>query len=301
MNHNATPTGRFSGWSDWTDIPNSDAATTSHTFSGLAFDRVYRYQLRAVDAVGPSAAAPSAAPWHASVAMPGPGDPKPTQHFDTLKAAGNRKPTGLWSDGTTMWVADDAADKIYAYMMSNKSRDAAKHFNTVRATGSYPRGIWSDGITMWVADPDPDELNAYQMSDKSRVPAKDFITLSFAGTTNPVIVPGNRNPYGIWSDGTTMWVVDESDNRIYAYYAYPELRASSVAASSATLTLTGHSGDWWIQQTSPTAGPCKPGESDYSHTLTGLSSGTEHTYKAYAGSSCEDYDEIAVATFTTAP
>ncbi len=224
-----------------------------------------------------------------------------SKDFDTLKTAENRNPTGLWSDGTTMWVADDADDKIYAYMMSNKSRDAAKDFNTVRATGNYPRGIWSDGITMWVADPDPKELNAYQMSDKSRVPAKDFITLSVAVTTNPSIVLGNNNPYGIWSDGTTMWVADESDNRIYAYYAYPELRASSVAASSATLTLTGHTGDWWIQQTSPTAGPCKPGESDYSHALSGLSSGTEHTYKAYAGSSCEDYDEIAVATFTTAP
>ena len=26
--------------------------------------------------------------------------------FDTLSAAGNNTPAGLWSDGTTMWVAD---------------------------------------------------------------------------------------------------------------------------------------------------------------------------------------------------
>ena len=29
--------------------------------------------------------------------------------FDTLRAAGNRNPTGIWSDGTTMWVADRSA------------------------------------------------------------------------------------------------------------------------------------------------------------------------------------------------
>ena len=30
----------------------------------------------------------------------------PDRDFDTLRAAGNRNPTGIWSDGMTMWVAD---------------------------------------------------------------------------------------------------------------------------------------------------------------------------------------------------
>ena len=38
-----------------------------------------------------------------------------TQAFETLAAAGNNNPVGIWSDGTTMWVADTADDKIYAY------------------------------------------------------------------------------------------------------------------------------------------------------------------------------------------
>ena len=37
---------------------------------------------------------------------------------------------------------------------------------------------------------------------------KDFDTLGDAG---------NRDPEGIWSDGTTMWVVDWRDEKIYAY------------------------------------------------------------------------------------
>lgn len=31
-----------------------------------------------------------------------------TRDFNTLEAAGNDYPTGIWSDGRTMWVADDA-------------------------------------------------------------------------------------------------------------------------------------------------------------------------------------------------
>ena len=42
--------------------------------------------------------------------------------FDTLKAAGNRHPRGIWSDGTTMWAADWNDAKIYAYSMSAKAR-----------------------------------------------------------------------------------------------------------------------------------------------------------------------------------
>ena len=42
--------------------------------------------------------------------------------FDTLIAAGNEDPRGIWSDGTTMWAADYSDDKIYAYSMSTKER-----------------------------------------------------------------------------------------------------------------------------------------------------------------------------------
>ena len=46
---------------------------------------------------------------------------RPAQRdFDTLAAAGN-EPNGLWSDGTTMWVADDRDDKLYAYVLATGS------------------------------------------------------------------------------------------------------------------------------------------------------------------------------------
>ena len=138
-------------------------------------------------------------------------------------------PTGIWSDGTTMWVAhvstdDDNISKIYAYDRATGQRAPSKDFDTLSSAGNnQPAGIWSDGTTMWVAnfttdDSDDDNIGkiyAYDMDTKARVPGKDFNTLTAAG---------NFVPIGIWSDGETMWVADfTSDdnpndyNKIYAY------------------------------------------------------------------------------------
>ena len=51
---------------------------------------------------------------------------KPSEDFDGLEAAGNADPTGIWSDGVTMWVADLDDDKIYAYDMTTRERVPAR-------------------------------------------------------------------------------------------------------------------------------------------------------------------------------
>ncbi len=124
----------------------------------------------------------------------------------TLDAA-NGYPTGIWSDGTTMWVADFEDHKLYAYRMSDRSRDSGKDF-TLDADNGSPVGIWSDGTTMWASDFTDAKLYAYRMSDRSRDSGKDFNTLSAAG---------NLFPEGIWSDGTTMWVADTGNDTVFAY------------------------------------------------------------------------------------
>ena len=139
--------------------------------------------------------------------------------FDTLRAAGNGDPYGIWSDGTTMWVTDMTDDKIYAYSMSTKARESTKDFNTLIAAGNrVPVGIWSDGTTMWVADWEDAKIYAYSMSSKARESVKDFDTLSAAG---------NRQPVGIWSDGIIMWVLDGEDDKIYAYSMSTKAREST--------------------------------------------------------------------------
>ena len=84
--------------------------------------------------------------------------------FNTLFDAGNSRPEGIWSDGTTMWVADIFDDKIYAYNLGTKARDAGKDFNTLAGAGNnVPSGLWSDEATIWVGDYADGKIYAYNM------------------------------------------------------------------------------------------------------------------------------------------
>ena len=126
---------------------------------------------------------------------------------DVSLAAANDYPTGIWSDGTTMWVADFEDRRLYAYNVSDGSRAAEDDFRLV-ADNNLPVGIWSDGVTMWVSDFQDGKLYAYNMSTTARDPGKEFDTLRAAG---------NYFPEGIWSDGVTMWVVDVGADKAFAY------------------------------------------------------------------------------------
>ena len=136
--------------------------------------------------------------------------------IDTLTAAGNTVPVGLWSDGTTIWVVNNgngAANKIYAYTLATGAQDSGKDIDTLYAAGNInPFGLWSDGTTMWVANfgttSSDAKIYAYTLATGARNPDKDFDTLAAAG---------NDDPRGLWSDDTTIWVADSEDDKLYAY------------------------------------------------------------------------------------
>ena len=144
--------------------------------------------------------------------------------FDFTLAAGNTDPTGLWSDGVTLWVADSGDDKLFAYTLASKARIPAKDF-TLAAGNTVPRGIWSDGITLWVADDGDDNIYAYNLASGARIPAKDL-----------TLAAGNSTPRGIWSDGTTLWV---GDNDLFApkLFAYSLVSKAYVPAKDFTFGL----------------------------------------------------------------
>ena len=125
-----------------------------------------------------------------------------------LIALANRASRGIWSNAATMWVADSADDKIYAYDLATGGRDPAQDIDSLDAAGNQnPRRIWSDVTTMWVAN-GHNKLFAYSLANDAHDPTKDINTLADAR---------NNKPMGIWSNGTTMWVADLGDFRIYAY------------------------------------------------------------------------------------
>ena len=130
---------------------------------------------------------------------------KALDDINTLDAAGNQNPLGIWSDGTAMWVADSIDDKLYAYNLDTGAREPNNDFDDVVEPRSSPYGVWGNEQTIWVVDT-TDRLRAFDRATKTRDGAKDIV-LNF----------DNADARDIWSDGTTMWVPDSVDNKLYAY------------------------------------------------------------------------------------
>ena len=141
-----------------------------------------------------------------------------SQDFNTLTGASNETPTGICSDGTTMFVADYADAKVYAYTLATKARDSAKEF-TLASANAAPEGLWCDATHIWVVN-DANSLSskifAYQRSDGSHVSSMDFD----ASTLSPSMTDGtinNSDPRDAWGNGTTLFTVDDEDQKVYAY------------------------------------------------------------------------------------
>ena len=126
----------------------------------------------------------------------------------SLEQSGNDFATGIWSDGTTVWLADHVDDKVYAYELATGARQADADLDTLDAGNGTPSGMWSDGTTLWIVNYWNGHIYAYDLTSGERQTNREIFGLNAAG---------NGDPYGLWSDGDTMWVSDYIDDKIYAY------------------------------------------------------------------------------------
>ena len=112
----------------------------------------------------------------------------------------NSRPSGIWSDGQTAWVADLDDARLYAYRRSDGEREPERDI----ATEPAPMGLWSDGKTLWVAGLGGG-LRAHGLADGSRQALRDLA------------LEANTAPAGVWSDGETAWVADWLGDTVHAY------------------------------------------------------------------------------------
>ena len=122
--------------------------------------------------------------------------------------SGNDRATGMWSDGTVLWLAhngDGADDAIYAYDLATGERLEEREFE-LDERNRAPRGLWSDQITIWVSDSGQNRLFAHDRESGERLPERD---LALDGR--------NLAARGIWSDTLTMWVLDGRKDSLFAY------------------------------------------------------------------------------------
>ena len=127
-----------------------------------------------------------------------------TLHNPATVSESNRKPTGIWSNGTHIYVTDPDHDRVFQYNAGDKSLTSTTY--SLHADNGNRQGLWSDGTTAWVSDNADDKLYAYQLSDFSRQSGKDIGLHS-----------DNGEARSIWSDGTTICVLDRDEEKIYAY------------------------------------------------------------------------------------
>ena len=136
--------------------------------------------------------------------------------FDTLDGAGNNRPYGICSNGTTMFVGDRTDDKLYAYKMSDTTADSTKDIILDSGNGDS-RGMWCDGTTVYVANDGATTANkvfAYTISGGAYDSTKDFEELYLSTNT---AAQNASTPRGIWSNGTTMFVADDDNDNVFAY------------------------------------------------------------------------------------
>ena len=100
----------------------------------------------------------------------------------------------------------------------------------LHSSNADARGIWGNDDTIWIANSGTgtganDKIYAYNRSDGSRKSGQDFNSLTGAN---------NDDPFGICSDGTTMFVVDSVDDKIYAYKMSDKTRDSGKDITLAT-------------------------------------------------------------------
>ena len=120
----------------------------------------------------------------------------------------NDEATGLWSDGETLWVAqnsDGGGDEVFAYDLASGERREDREFE-LDGANLAPRGLWSDRTTIWVSDSGPDRLFAYSLESGERLADRDIALDGQNGAAR-----------GIWSDGETLWVLDGRDDAVYRY------------------------------------------------------------------------------------
>ena len=140
-------------------------------------------------------------------------------------------PTGLWSDGRTMWVVSDrGTGEVTTWSLADgralgagevllaDGATRATHRFTLTGGGGDPAGLWSDGATLWVADA-LGGVRAYRLSDGRRTADGDIADEVLAAA-------GNHRPTGLWSDGVTLWVADNGAWKVFAY-ALPDRRRAA--------------------------------------------------------------------------
>ena len=154
-----------------------------------------------------------------------------TRDIEDLDSA-HDKPSGHWSDGTTLWIlenGDGSDDAVYAYDLATGERVEGREF-ALDDTNRAPRGVWSDRTVLWVSDSGRNSLFAHNLEAGERLPERDI-----------ALAARNRAARGIWSADETMWVLDGGKDALFAY----DLESGALLAEYELVSANGDPHGLW--------------------------------------------------------
>ena len=169
------------GNANWTELVATGNTTTTYAHIGLAAGTTRHYRVSAINSAGagdPSniddaTTRPITGPITGGGGGGGGGGPTPsevdfewnvTRDIEELDG-GNDRATGVWSDGTTLWVADNAdgaGDAVYAYDRESGERVEEREFALRRDVTGRRAVSGPTAVSVWVSDSGRERLFAYR-------------------------------------------------------------------------------------------------------------------------------------------
>ncbi len=133
----------------------------------------------------------------------------------------NSTPRGIWFDGTYLWILDTYAPRVLGkFDVNERASYSLQDFSFVYGNSQFPKlsgGIWSDGTTMWLTT--REDCGIVGLNNIDEYPTGPLVSIDIADRDKEIcnLAEQNAHPYGLWSDGKTMWVSDREAGRIFAY------------------------------------------------------------------------------------
>ena len=154
---------------------------------------------------------------------------------------------GATSDGTTIWVIDDASKYARAWTASSESRNSGRDISLGSSTG-FGAARWAgaacDGTTIWFVEQNYGVAHAWNASSRNRDSGRD-ISLGSSST-------GATQWWDGASDGSILWFFESNTNYARAWSASGRNRQSGRDIYLGTGTWRGMSSDgttiWFVER-----------------------------------------------------
>ena len=130
-------------------------------------------------------------------------------------------PRGIWFDGSYVWILNTYFQSVLGkYNVNDPVSYSLSNLRFLYGDDISPKlsgGIWSDGTTTWLTSREDCAIIGFNNIDQYTDRPNFGIDIADRDKEICELADDNAHPYGLWSDGKTMWVSDRDEGRIFAY------------------------------------------------------------------------------------